>query len=123
MGKAVTATKIWCLLGTIGWAIVGFGYWAYQMVGLLVMNSYYPGTYGLNHYAGVWCRTAIVIVPIVLSCSWYRHARRNVYRIACRRTPRTAKVPNRVVAVNLPGVLLGLLCGIGIISLLLAAFS
>lgn len=121
MQDAVAATKIWCTLGIIGWAIIAFGYWAYNMVLLSVLNSYYPGTYGSNHFAGVWCRTAFVIAPIALSCSWHRHARRNLYKFAVTAKHGIAKTPKRVIAVNLPGLLLGILGCIGLLALVSAA--
>lgn len=123
LSHAAGATKIWCVLGIIGWAIAGFGYWAYSMVTLSVMNNYFPGMYGANDFAGVWCRTAIVVAPIALSCVWFRHARRYVYRISVRKESLTASTPGRVIAVNLPGILLGLVGGMGILALLAAAFS
>lgn len=121
MHDSITATKTWCTLGIVGWVIIGFGYWAYNMVLLTVLNNYYPGTYGPNHFAGVWCRTAVVIAPIALSCSWYRHARRNIYLIAISSNKGSAKTPRRVIAVNLPGIGLGLVGCLGIVGLLAAA--
>lgn len=121
MQDAVAATKTWCTLGILGWLIVAFGYWAVNMVSLSVMNSYYPGSYGPNHFAGVWCRTAFVIAPVALSCSWHRHARQNIYQIANRGTEHRARTPRRVIAVNLPGVLLGLFGCLGLVALVSAA--
>jgi hypothetical protein len=121
MKNAVAATRTWCLLGIIGWVIGGFGYWVYSMIFLVVINSYYPGTHGPNQFAAVWLRAAVVIAPVAVSCSWHRHARRNVYRIALRRTPHVVTTPKRVIAVSLPGILLGLLGLLGILALLSAA--
>ncbi|MCA9276778.1 MAG: hypothetical protein KDA29_12180 [Phycisphaerales bacterium] len=97
---AVTQTRAWCTLGIAAWALIAIAYWGMSTAMLSVLNSYYPGVYGANHYAGVWCRTAIVIAPIALSCSWHRHARRIIYRHASRRADRKPTLPKRVIAIN-----------------------
>jgi len=106
MHDAVAGAKTWCTIGMVAWAICGFAYWAGSMAHLSVINGYYPGTYGPNHFAGVWCRTAVVIAPIALSASWFRNARRMIYRIAMERASPAAKTPRRVILVNLLGIAL-----------------
>jgi hypothetical protein len=97
---AVAATKTWCFMGVIAWGLIALAYWALSMAMLTVMNGYYPGTFGANHYAGVWCRTAIAIAPIALACSWHRNARRIIYQHAMRRADRAPRTPKRVIAIN-----------------------
>lgn len=120
MHDAVRTTKIWCILAVIGWSIFGFGYLAYNMVSFSVKNFYHPGTYGPIHYAAVWLTTGAMVALIVLSCLWYRHTRREIYRFAIRRSPSLAEPPKRVVAAGLAGVLLGLVGCLGIIGLISA---
>lgn len=121
MIDAVGLTKTLCAFGIIGWMVFAFGYWAYNMVLIAVMNSYYPGTFGTNDTAGVWCKTAFVIAPVALCCSWHRHARQRIYQFALKREPCIAKTPKRVVFYSAPGILLGFLGGIGILMLLSSA--
>lgn len=117
---AIAVTRTWCTLGLIGWCIFAFGYWAYNMILMQVMNGYYPGTYGPNHFAGIWLQTASVSAPIALCISWFRNARRMIYQHAMGRRFRRAKVPKRVILVCLPGLLVGLLGCAGIVMMLSA---
>ena len=114
MQDAVAATKTWCTMGIIAWVLIAISYWGLSTAGLSVMNSYYPGMYGGNHFLAVWFRTAIAIAPIALSCSWHCSAKRIIYRHAMRRDHREPKTPRRVIAIN--GLGLGLLligcCGV-----------
>lgn len=120
MHDAIAVTKSWCTIGFIGWAIFAFGYWAYNMILMEVMNGYYPGTYGINHFAGIWLQTASVLAPFALCISWFRNAKQIIYQHAIRRRSRKAKTPKRVILVCLPGLLVGLLgCG-GIVMMVSA---
>lgn len=121
MHDAVVATRTWCTMGIIGWLLIAFGHWAYNMVLFAVMNGYYPGTYGAIHHAAVWLSAGAVIAPIALCGSWHRHARRNIYRIASERSSLAVKTPKRVVAVSLPGIVLGVFGCLWIIALIGAA--
>ncbi len=120
MNDAIAVTRTWCTLGFIGWGIFAFGYWAYNMILMQVMNGYYPGTYGPNHFAGIWLQTASVLAPFALCISWFRNARRMIYQHAIHRRGRRAKAPKRVILVCLPGLLVGLLGCAGIVMMLSA---
>jgi hypothetical protein len=120
MVDAVAATKGLCTLGIIGFLIFAFMYWVSSMVMLSIMNMYYPGTFDSFHYAGVWLRTAFVIAPVSLMCSWHRQSRKNCYIGAMKRTSRIAKTPKRVLVFSIPGVLLGLV-GCGLLATLVGA--
>lgn len=121
MHDAIAVTKTWCTIGFIGWFIFAFGYWAYNMVFMGVMNGYYPGSFGSNYFAGIWLQSGSVIAPLAVCLNWFRNAKRTNYLLAMRRRQRNAKVPIRVILVCFPGLLLGLLGCTGITMLLAAA--
>lgn len=116
----ITETRTWCVLGIMGWCIAAFVFWSYNMIVISIMNSYYPGTYGLIDKAGVWLQTSFVFAPIVLCYSWRRNAKRMIYRAATKHAENKVKTPKRVLLVISPGVLFGLAGCLGILAMLSA---
>lgn len=115
--EAIVFTTItWCGLGAIGWIVAAYFWWLANTI--RIPAPMFEERLNLREHLDDLAGTALISMFAVCLIVWRYRAISIIHCRAVKSETTRLRVPKRIIAVAIPGILLGTLCGLLLLMLL-----